>query len=278
MAKKKTKVNYNAASASPLKAGQWGWGGGDGSDTSALDNYKSDFSNLKTENLQKDVKNPYADVQKRFENTAEDLTVNQKQFDAEKNMFQEAQATTLQKMQQMGMVNVQALSNASQKQAAASSASIGKQESENQKMQVEGASRKQEMERQAEMTISQGAWTADQAVRQGAQDARNLEFQKIQGLMSLEAGELSSKRQADSANRNWGQRTYSDRRLKKNITLTGCSKKGINIYTFEYKNSDHGVGMYQGVMSNEIPVEAVYSNGEYDMVDYSMLDVEFKAI
>jgi hypothetical protein len=71
----------------------------------------------------------------------------------------------------------------------------------------------------------------------------------------------------------------SDRRLKKNISKIGQSPSGLNIYNFEYKNSKYGEGLFQGVMSNEIPQEAVVQmdNG-YDAVDYSMLDVEFKQI
>ena len=38
------------------------------------------------------------------------------------------------------------------------------------------------------------------------------------------------------------------------------------------------MGLFQGVMSDEIPQEAVNVSGGYDMVDYSMLDVEFKQI
>ena len=48
---------------------------------------------------------------------------------------------------------------------------------------------------------------------------------------------------------------------------------------FEYINSKYGKGLFQGVMSNEVPKEAVVKmkNG-YDAVNYSMLDVEFKQI
>ena len=71
----------------------------------------------------------------------------------------------------------------------------------------------------------------------------------------------------------------SDRRLKKNINKIGESPSGLNIYSFEYKNSKYGQGLFQGVMSDEIPQEAVVQmdNG-YDAVNYSMLDVEFKQI
>ena len=73
----------------------------------------------------------------------------------------------------------------------------------------------------------------------------------------------------------------SDRRLKTNITLIGTSDSGINIYTFEYKYkfSLEGVGLFQGVMSDEVPDHAVgVDENGYDVVDYSVLDVEFKRV
>jgi len=72
---------------------------------------------------------------------------------------------------------------------------------------------------------------------------------------------------------------FSDRRLKKNIKLIGKSPSGLNIYMFEYINKVLGDGIFQGVMSDEIPKEAVVkSKNGYDRVDYSKLDVEFKQI
>ena len=71
--------------------------------------------------------------------------------------------------------------------------------------------------------------------------------------------------------------TYpSDLRLKKNISKIGKSKSGLNIYEFDYIDKE---GTYQGVMSNEVPEEAVLVgvNG-YDVVDYSKVDVDFKRI
>jgi len=70
----------------------------------------------------------------------------------------------------------------------------------------------------------------------------------------------------------------SDRRFKKNIKLIGKSPNGINIYAFEYINKLFGEGVYQGVMSDEVPTNAVINNGNFDIVDYSKLDVEFKQI
>jgi hypothetical protein len=71
----------------------------------------------------------------------------------------------------------------------------------------------------------------------------------------------------------------SDRRLKKNINQIGKSPNGLNIYSFEYIDTKFGNGLFQGVMSDEVPTEAVIKgNDGYDRVNYSLLDVEFKQI
>ena len=72
----------------------------------------------------------------------------------------------------------------------------------------------------------------------------------------------------------------SDRRMKKNIKLIGKSKSGLNVYAFEYIDKIFGEGVWQGVMSDEVSREAVVKNfaGEFDGVDYSKVDVEFKKI
>ena len=71
----------------------------------------------------------------------------------------------------------------------------------------------------------------------------------------------------------------SDRRLKNNIKLIGKSRGGLNIYSFKYINKKFGEGTYQGVMSDEIPTNAVTRHEDgFDRVDYSKLDVNFKLI
>lgn len=69
----------------------------------------------------------------------------------------------------------------------------------------------------------------------------------------------------------------SDRRLKDNIKFLKLSPSGLKIYSFKYKNKE---GVYQGVMSDEVPAHATIKNlfGIYDGVDYSKIDVEFKQI
>jgi len=76
-----------------------------------------------------------------------------------------------------------------------------------------------------------------------------------------------------------GSKIASDRRLKKDIKLIGLSPSGLKIYNFNYKDIKFGKGTFQGVMSDEIPNNAVVSHEDgFDRVDYSKLDVEFKAI
>ena len=71
----------------------------------------------------------------------------------------------------------------------------------------------------------------------------------------------------------------SDKRLKTNIKKIGVSESGLNIYSFEYKDKNIGEGVFQGVMSNEVPTEAVVKHPDgYDRVNFSLLDVEFKKI
>jgi hypothetical protein len=72
----------------------------------------------------------------------------------------------------------------------------------------------------------------------------------------------------------------SDRKLKKNITKIGQSQSGLNIYSFEYIDEDKfGKGVFQGVMSDEIPQYAVIKGSDgFDRVNYSLLDIEFKKI
>jgi hypothetical protein len=71
----------------------------------------------------------------------------------------------------------------------------------------------------------------------------------------------------------------SDRRMKKDIKLIGLSNSGLKIYSFEYKDSKYGEGVYQGVMSDEIPKESVHRHVDgFDRVNYEKLDVEFKRL
>ena len=82
---------------------------------------------------------------------------------------------------------------------------------------------------------------------------------------------------AQGAGAFFGAKGGSDRRLKQDIKFLRLSPSGLKIYSFKYKNAE---GVYEGVMSDEVPTDAVIKNfvGIYDGVDYSKIDVEFKRI
>ena len=80
----------------------------------------------------------------------------------------------------------------------------------------------------------------------------------------------SSKRSADNRSSDLG---FSDIRLKENVELIGKSPSNINIYKFNYKNNPT---TYQGAMAHEVPWASVKHSNGYMMVDYNLLDVDFK--
>ena len=115
----------------------------------------------------------------------------------------------------------------------------------------------------------------------GEEASRTLQYQKQQGLMSLYAGEKEAALAQAESEKGWMERTFggSDIRLKHNIVFIKKSPSGLKIYNFEYKDSKFGEGVYQGVMSHEIPQDAVVKHPDgYDMVNYSKIDVDFVKI
>jgi hypothetical protein len=219
-------------------------------------------------------------IRDNYSNTMEDLTVNQQQFQLQKEMSQQGAANAMDTFRgAAGGSGAAGLAQAMADQQAQSaqqiSASVGQQESANQMASAQQAASIQQQQRQSDIAVGQGAMEAQKYQLQGAADARDLTLQQKQGQLSFLAGQqqaYESNKDADTAGKG------SDRRLKKNITKIGQSNRGFNIYSFEYKDSLYGEGLFQGVMSDEIPQEAVTSVDGYDRVNYSMLDVEFKQI
>jgi len=242
------------------------------------------YQELDTSNLYADVENQY----KNMENVYEDLTVNQQQAQFEKQMVEQQQANIMQNFSAAaggsGIAGLaQAMANQGQIAAQKASASIGAQESKINMMKAQEASRLQAAERKGE-SIAEAQRLA------GAERARGLEYQQTGTQLGMSQQRLAVANQAiaqsDAALYGGvGQllgtaamAAVSDRRLKKNISLIGKSPSGLNIYSFEYINSVHGQGLFQGVMSDEMPYNAVVSGSGYDMVNYNMIDVEFKRI
>ena len=89
------------------------------------------------------------------------------------------------------------------------------------------------------------------------------------------AGEGPSNRGRNSSQPGGGFNSmgFSDIRLKENVELIGKSPSNINIYKFNYKDSPT---TYQGAMAHEVPWASVQHSNGYMMVDYNLLDVDFK--
>ena len=174
--------------------------GGDGGAAAAqkkakkeMDAQKKAYGAMDTSNIYAGVKNQYADM----ENTMEDLTVNQQQAQFEAEQGAQNRANIMQGMQGAaggsGIASLaQAMANQGQNAARQASASIGQQESQNQKLSAQAAGQIQTQERAGEAT-------AEGLRLSGAADARGLEYKKQEGLMGMASGELSSANEAVAA-------------------------------------------------------------------------------
>ena len=231
-----------------------------------------------------EFKNPYAD------NVYEDLTVNQQQAQFESQQGAQQRSNIMQDLKGAaggsGIAGLaQAMANQGQLATQKASVSIGLQEAQNERLKAQGARQKQvgeasvqDMERSRQSTllgISMGESAGANAAAMQAQQNQIAAGAAQANLYGQQAASMYG--MAGSAIGGAGA-VASDRKLKKNINLIGESPSGLNIYSFNYKNPKHGEGLFQGVMSDEIPQEAVTIANGYDMVDYNMLDVEFKQI
>lgn len=255
-----------------------------------------------------EFKNPYADMKNQFagmENFYEDMQVDMRAANFQKEQGQQQRANIMQTLRgaagSSGVAGLaQAMANQGQLQTQQIAAGISQQERQNMIMSRQGAMTLQQMERQ-------GAGQADMTERGGAAMVQSAEMGRQSTLLGIEYGGMAGANagvqsayanqmagfgaQASMLNSQVGAAAtivsgglqgvgsaISDRKLKKNINKIGESPSGLNVYSFEYKDSKYGRGLFQGVMSDEVPSSAVYSNNGYDSVDYSMLDVEFKQI
>jgi len=142
-----------------------------------------------------------------------------------------------------------------------------------QSQEIAGMIRQEDLERQRienmlGMTLSQEAGYGQAAQAWSSQRGQGWNF-----ISSIMGGAMQNAEGIAAA------AAASDKKLKKNIKLIGYSPSGLKIYLFEYINKVFGKGTFQGVMSNEVPQEAVIKHEDgYDLVDYSKIDVEFKKV
>ena len=262
------------------------------------------LSNVDTSNPFEGMQNQFAGLQNPYsglENTMEDLTVNQQEADFQAQQFAQSQANIMDGLRgAAGSSGIAALAQSLAKQgslaAQKSSASIGKQEAANQAAAAKEAGRLQSQEAKGDFDVAQqiakGQADVDVNIARGEQQSQQLEMRKNQ-ILFQDASSTAANAEQAAANAQAAKSqaigdtigsgfdllgAFSDKRLKKNIKLIGKSPSGINIYMFEYIDRFFGEHTYQGVMSDEIPSNAIINNGGYDSVDYSKIDVEFKIL
>ena len=249
--------------------------------------------------------NPYAGMENPYaENVYEDLTVNLQQAEFEAQQGAQQRANIMQGLRgaagSSGIAGLaQSLASQGQLQAQQASASIGQQEAMNQRLRAQGAQQVQAGAAAVDLQRRQGEIMRQEAesgraatllgmefgALAGAQAGQQAAYGNVQAAYGMEANRIQANQQMwvdagtsilDIAG---SFAKSSDRRLKKNINKIGKSPSGLNIYSFEYKDSKYGKGLFQGVMSDEIPQNAVVKMDDgYDSVNYSILDVEFKQI
>ena len=142
-----------------------------------MERLKDMYSNL-------DTSNPYLNM----ENTLEDLTINQQQAQFQRDQFQQSQANILDSLRGAAggsgiAAMAQALAQQGQLAAQRSAADIGRQESQNQLLRQQEASRLQGLEREGEI------------------QSRDWERDKIGTLLGMAQGETAAAAQGVAAAR-----------------------------------------------------------------------------
>ena len=163
--------------------------------------YKGQYENLDTSNLYADARNQYAGIQTNFENVYEDLTVNQQQAQFQAQQGAQQRANIMQNMRGAAggsgiAALAQAMANQGQLATQGISASIGQQESMNQRLSAQGASRQQELERLAELQVVKGEESAYGLRKAGEETSRGLEYSKTGTLLGMSQQRVGAANQA----------------------------------------------------------------------------------
>ena len=266
--------------------------------------YKQKMTDI--ENFQRqEIINPFQNLSNPYAN----LQVATKAAEMQAEQSDIALANTLDNLRETGAGGATALAQAALKSKQGISANIEQQEASNEKLRAQGEQQMEQMQMSEAQRIQGVQMSEGQRMQQagaagkqfmfGATEAR--EQQKIERVAGQLSGAAAQEGQAKanqmgaltgmiggvasaagsfmSAKGPTPPVVPSDRRLKQNINLIGKSNNGLNIYSFEYINNKHGVGLFQGVMSDEMRQEVITKGSDgYDRVNYSLLDVEFKQI
>ena len=172
-----------------------------------------------------DTSNPFSNLQNQFvdmENTFEDLTINQKEAEYQRDMFQQNQANIMGNLRgAAGGSGIAALAQslAQQGQIAAqkAGATIGQQEAANQQKMAAEASRLQEMELRGQSNL-------DQLIAQGDRETQQMEMGRQATLLGMEQQQVAANMQQaqDANNAMWN----SIGSIGSNLMSLGASSAG----------------------------------------------------
>ena len=150
------------------------------------------------QDLRKDIQgleitNPYKDLNTSFENTFEDMTVNQQQAQFQAQQGAQARANLMTNLSSAaggsGIAGLaQAMANQQQTQTQQISAGIGQQEAANKRTSAQGAMNVQRMTQQAQQTVARG-----EGIRRAGENERQM------NLLGLKAGRQDAVRDYQSA-------------------------------------------------------------------------------
>ena len=277
---------------------------------------QADYEQMEFFNPYDNMQNYYADLKNAYEgmeNRFEELQVSTAAADFQMEQSAQQRSDILQALTgaagTSGIAGLaQTLANQGVMAARQASVDIAQQQRQNALQAAQAGQQIDQMQRQTDMQIqqavAQGAASADMAERGGASMLQGAEISRQSTLLGMSAGDYGGANagvQAAFGNQmaaiGMGAQMHaarmgmfgeiiggvaagiSDRRLKKNIEYKFNSPSGIPVYNFEYIDAKHGSGVHQGVMSDEVPREAVITHPSgYEMVNYSMLDVDFKKL
>tara|TARA_R100001480_G_scaffold131270_1_gene128659 strand:+ start:1220 stop:2107 length:888 start_codon:yes stop_codon:yes gene_type:complete len=242
-----------------------------------------------------DVVNPYANMQDlsgMITNPYANMQVATRAAELQGEEADISLASTLDTLRATGAGagGATALAQASLRSKLGISANIQQQEAQNARMRAQGQAQMNQQRMAEAQRMQQGDISGRQFMFQAQEQRDVMQLNRLAGLqqghMQAEAAYKGAAIGAigDTAGAIGGtlmgmSNPGSDIRLKKNIKLIGLSSSGLRIYAFEYIDKMFGKGIWQGVMSDEIPQNAVIKHKDgYDRVDYSKLDVEFKQI
>ena len=148
---------------------------------------KAEMDKRKAEYAQLDTSNPYADYQNQMaENVYEDITVNQQQAEFQREQQEQQRANIMQGLQGAAggsgiAALAQEMANQGTMQAREASASIGAQESAQQKLKAQG-----------ELIVQKGEQAAMEKRTEGEIMSREMERNKVMTLMGMSQSEMAA--------------------------------------------------------------------------------------